>query len=169
MANDVGSIYSVALHNTHAEESQGLRQMQNQLAGLENYPQYAQILRDHIPVTEGQLKRLEQAMQAVGTSPSTFKEMVTQTAGTIGAAVHALAQDETLKNLYAGYAYQYHQIAAYRSLIAIAESAGHTEHVALFRQSLDEEKRAADRVDGLIEQITRHYVDLTVQGKKADS
>jgi hypothetical protein len=53
MANDVGSIYSVALHNTHAEESQGLRQMQNQLAGLENYPQYAQILRTTSPSPRG--------------------------------------------------------------------------------------------------------------------
>jgi hypothetical protein len=42
--------------------------------------------------------------------------------GTVGATVHALTQDETLKNLYAGYAFQYQQIAAYRSLIAIAEA-----------------------------------------------
>ncbi len=35
-----------------------------------------------------------------------------------------MAGDETLKNLYAAYAYQHDQIAAYRSLIVIAEAAG---------------------------------------------
>jgi ferritin-like metal-binding protein YciE len=94
---------------------------------------------------------------------------VTNTAGKVGAAVHALAQDETLKNLYAGYGYQYHQIAAYRSLIAIAEAAGHQEHVELFRKSLEEEKQAAQGVDGLIESVTRTYVERTTQDAKADS
>ena len=36
----------------------------------------------------------------MGESPSTVKENVTNLAGRIGATVHALAQDETLKNLY---------------------------------------------------------------------
>jgi ferritin-like metal-binding protein YciE len=80
-----------------------------------------------------------------------------------------LAQDETLKNLYAGFAYQYHQIAAYRSLIVFAERAGHTDHVAGFKQSIEEEKRAAQRVDELIESITRQYIEATLRGEKADS
>jgi hypothetical protein len=53
------------------------------------------------------LARLEQALQSAGESISSIKETVTTVAGTIGATVHGLFQDETLKNLYAGYAYQY--------------------------------------------------------------
>jgi ferritin-like metal-binding protein YciE len=115
------------------------------------------------------LQRIEQALSALGESPSALKEFVTNTAGRIGATVHALAQDETLKNLYAGFAYQYHQIAAYRSLIVFAERAGHTDHVAGFKQSIEEEKRAAQRVDELIESITRQYIEATLRGEKADS
>jgi ferritin-like metal-binding protein YciE len=169
MAADAMTIYTTALRNTHALEAQGLSQMEHQLSGLENYPDYAKLLTAHARTTQEQLKRLEQVLSSLGSSVSTLKETVTNTAGKVGAAVHALAQDETLKNLYAGFAYQYHQIAAYRSLIAIAELAGHSEHVALFRKSLEEEQLAAQGVDNLIEQVTRSYVERTARGAKADS
>jgi ferritin-like metal-binding protein YciE len=169
MATDIKTLYAGALRNTHAEESQGLQQLESQVKGLEKYPEYAHLLQDHIQVTRTQLQRIEQALSALGESPSALKEFVTNTAGRIGATVHALAQDETLKNLYAGFAYQYHQIAAYRSLIVFAERAGHTDHVAGFKQSIEEEKRAAQRVDELIESITRQYIEATLRGEKADS
>jgi ferritin-like metal-binding protein YciE len=115
-----------------------------------------------------QLQRLEQSLQAADESAPTVKEAVTAAAGTVGATVHGMFQDETLKNLYAGYAYQYEQIGAYRSLIAIAETAGETAHVAAFRQSVQEEEQAAQEVAGLIEPVTRRYVELTTSGDKAD-
>jgi ferritin-like metal-binding protein YciE len=97
-----------------------------------------------------------------------LKETVTSLAGSVGATMHAMAQDETLKNLYAGYAYQYEQIGAYRSLIAIAEAAGEPAHIAAFRQSLQEEEQAAQRVAEIIEPVTRRYVEFTTSGAKAD-
>ena len=169
MATDAKSLYTIALRNTHALESQGLQQMESQVKGLEQYPEYARLLRDHIEVTRGQLRRLEDALGALGESRSALKEAVTNLAGRIGATVHALAQDETLKNLYAGYGYQYDQIAAYRSLIVFAEAAGQTDHVAGFRQAIEEEKRGAQGVDGLIETVTRQYIERTRSGGKADS
>jgi ferritin-like metal-binding protein YciE len=168
MTTDVGSIYTTALRNTHAMEQQGLQQMEAQVSRLERYPEYAALLRQHIEITRQQLQRLEQALTAAGDSASSFKETVTTVAGTVGAAVHALAQDETLKNLYAGYAYQYEQIGAYRSLIRIAEAAGETAHIASFRQSLHEEEQAAQRVADLIEPVTSRYIELTTSGAKAD-
>jgi ferritin-like metal-binding protein YciE len=102
MATDPKSLYATALRNTHALESQGLQQMESQVKGLEHYPEYERLLRDHIEVTRGQLRRLDDALGALGESRSAIKEAVTNLAGRIGATVHALAQDETLKNLYAG-------------------------------------------------------------------
>ncbi len=168
MTTDARSIYTTALRNTHAMEQQGLQQMEIQVSRLERYPDYAALLRQHIETTRQQLQRLEQALSAAGESVSTFKETVTSIAGSVGATVHALAQDETLKNLYAGYAYQYEQIGAYRSLIRIAEAAGETAHVASFRQSLQEEEQAAQRVADLIEPVTSRYIELTTSGDKAD-
>lgn len=160
MANDVKQLYATALRNTHAEETQGLQQMERQVERLESYPQYAALLRRHISTTQGQVQRLEQALEAQGESSSSLKDIVTGLAGNIGAAVHALAGDETLKNLYAGYAYQYHQIAAYKSLIEIAKAAGATAHVSLFEKSLQEETEAANEVERLIAPVTQKYVQL---------
>ncbi len=168
MTMDARSIYQGALVNTHAMEQQGLQQMEKQIGRLERYPDYKALLERHVATTKGQLARLEAAMQAVGTGPSALKETVTSTIGHIGAQIHAAFQDETLKNLYAGYAYQYEQIGAYRSLIAIAESAGETSHVAGFRQSIQEEESAAQAVAAIIEPVTKHYVQLTTSGEKAD-
>ena len=168
MTANARSIYTTALRNTHAMEQQGLQQMEIQVSRLERYPDYAALLRQHIETTRQQLQRLEQALSAAGESISTFKETVTSLAGSVGATVHALAQDETLKNLYAGYAYQYEQIGAYRSLIRIAEAAEETAHIASFRRSLQEEEQAAQRVADLIEPVTSRYIELTTSGDKAD-
>ena len=158
MATDVKDIYVTALRNTRALEKQGLEQMERQLDRLESYPDYASVLRGHIPVTKSQLARLDVALQAVGESASSQKETATSVAGTIGAAVHAVAGDETLKNLYAGYAFQYDQIAAYRSLIVIAEAAGQSAQVAGFRLSIEEETKGAQAIDGIIESVTKAYL-----------
>lgn len=169
MTTDALSLYATALRNTHALETQGLRQMEAQVGGLGHYPDYASLLRSHIVTTQQQIDRLEKALSRLGESPSAFKETVTRLAGQIGATVHALAQDETLKNLYAGYGYQYDQIAAYRSLIVFAERAGHGDHAADFRRSIEEETAAAGGVDAIIESVTRQYIERTLAGQKADS
>jgi ferritin-like metal-binding protein YciE len=168
MTTDARSIYTTALRNTHAMEQQGLQQMEAQVSRLEKYPDYAALLQRHIETARRQVERLEQALQSVGESASTIKETVTSVAGSVGATVHGMFQDETLKNLYAGYAYQYEQIGAYRSLIAIAEAAGETAHTSAFRESIKEEELAAQQVADLIEPVTRRYVELTTSGSKAD-
>ncbi len=168
MTMDARAIYISSLRNTHALEQQGLQQLEIQVSRLERYPDYAALLQRHIETTRGQISRLDQALQALGEGPSTIKETVTSLVGTAGATVHAMAQDETLKNLYAGYAFQYQQIAAYRSLIAIAEAAGETAHTSGFQQSIQEEEQAAQAVAAIIEPVTRRYVELTTSGDKAD-
>lgn len=168
MATDARSIYAAALRNTHAMEQQGLRQMELQLSRLERYPEYKALLEGHIRTTRNQLKQLEEALGDHGESLSAIKETVTAVAGTVAATVHAAFTDETLKNLYAGYAYQYEQIGAYRSLIVIAEMAGDTTHSGSFGQSLREEEQAAERVAAIIEPVTRRYMELAMAGEKAD-
>lgn len=96
---DIATVYAGALRNTRALEKQGLEQMERQLSGLERYPDYAAVLRRHVETTKVQIDRLDRALAAVGEIGSSLKETVTSVAGFIGAAVHAIAQDETLKNL----------------------------------------------------------------------
>jgi len=166
---DIATIYQGSLRNTHAAEKQGLEQMERQLDGLDRYPDYAALLNNHIEVTKDQLRRIERALSETGGDTSSFKEGVTAVAGIVGAAVHALAQDETLKNLYAGYAYQFEQIAAYKSLKVIADAAGYSQHGEWIDRSILEEEQAAKAAEALIAPVTARYLDLTLHGQKADS
>lgn len=164
MSTDAKTVYEGSLRNTHAAEHQGLTQMKGQVNTLDEYPEYKALLQRHITTTESQLDRIERALEELGTSTSAFKEAVTSTVGAIGAAGHRMAQDATLKNLYAGYAYQYEQIGAYRSLAIIADRAGYAAHRSWIDQSIGEEERAAEEVKAIIEPVTRKYLDLTLNG-----
>jgi len=161
MTTDARTIYQGSLRNTHALEQQGLQQMERQVDGLSDYPDYAAVLRGHIDTTRAQLRRIEGALNEAGGSASGAQEAFTGAVGSAGAAVHGLFQDTTLKNLYAGYAFQFDQIAAYRSLAVIAAAAGFAGHAGWIETSIAEEKTAADAVEALIEPVTRRYLELT--------
>ncbi|WP_174278571.1 DUF892 family protein [Sphingomonas bacterium] len=158
MTTDVKAIYTQSLRNTHAAEHQGLVQMQAQVKGLDGYPAYQALLERHIGTTQTQLERLEHALAAAGAGGGGLREAVTTAAGTVGAAVHGVMPDATLKDLYAGYAFQFEQIAAYRSLAVIAAAAGHGADAGWIEQSVAEEQAAAREVEELIEPVTRQFL-----------
>lgn len=158
MSTDVKSMYQQALRNTHAMEHQGLVQMQAQVKGLDDYPQYASLLEQHIEVTKRQLARLEAEMEEAEAGSGALREAVTTAAGTVGAAVHGIMPDATLKNLYAGYAFQHEQIAAYQSLKVIADAAGHGGHAGWIDQTIAEEQEAAKAVEVLIAPVTQSFI-----------
>jgi len=160
---DAKAIYQGALRNTHALEQQGLQQIERQLNGLDDYPDYAALLRRHAGTVRTQLGRIEAALAEAGGEVSGAQEAVTGAIGSVGAAVHGLFQDTTLKNLYAGYAFQYDQVAAYTSLAVIAEQAGFAAHRDWIATTIQEERTAADEVEALIEPVTRRYLELTLR------
>lgn len=165
--SDLQSTYVTALKNTHALELEAMQAMERQVDRLERYPQMKTILVEHIEETKRQRERLETALSNQGSSPATLKESVLGAAGNAAAIFHAPAQDEILKNLYADHALENYEIAAYRSLISIAERAGDTAGVSAFRQSLAEEEAMAKRVADQIEPVTAKYLELTLSGATA--
>ncbi len=167
MADSTRDIYVTALKNTHALEMQALQIMERQVGRLERYPEMEQALRRHIEETHGQRDRLQEALQALGDSPSTIKEGVLGLVGNVMAIGHTPAQDEILKNSYANHAFENFEIAAYTSLLAIGEAAGE-RNLSGFQQSLKEEETMAQTVRDLIVPTTRRYVELTSAGEKAD-
>lgn len=163
----IRSVYATALRNTHALETEALQVMERQVERLENYPEMKQALTQHIEETRGQRDRLEQALSALGENPSTVKEAVMGVMGNLAAMAHIPAQDEILKNTFANHAVEAFEIAAYTSLLTIAEAAGDQASLPGFRQSLAEEQAMAERIKALAEPITRKYLSLTTQGDAA--
>ena len=161
-------IYATALRNTHALEQEALQVMERQVERLQNYPEMEQMLRRHIDETYRQRERLEEALGVLGETPSVLKDAVMGLMGNLAAIAHSPAQDEILKNTFANHALENFEIAAYKSLITIAETAGQTGFITGFQQSLREEQTMAQQIHDSVETITRKYLMLTEQGAKAD-
>jgi len=168
MALDTRSLYVTALQNTHALEMEALQIMERQVERLQRYPETEAALRRHIQETHGQRDRLEQALSSLSESPSGAKESVLGMMGNLAAVAHAPAQDEVLKNVFANRAFENYEIAAYMSLLAIAEAAGQSGHLTGFEQSLKEEQTMAQTIADLVKPTTLRYLELTTSGAKAD-
>jgi len=159
-------LYVRALKNTHALEQQALQIMERQVERLDQYPEMEQALRRHIQETHGQRDRLEEILLGFNEKPNALKEGVLGFVGNMAALGHAPFSDEILKDTYANHAFENFEVAAYKSLLTIAEVAGEGSTAGI-EQSLREEEAMARFVYENIEAITRKYAALALAGEKA--
>jgi ferritin-like metal-binding protein YciE len=165
---DIQSIFITGVRNAHALEKEALQIMERQVERLENYPEMEAVLRKHIAETKQQEERIDAILDGLGTDRSVLKDLATQFMGNMAAIAHAPAGDEILKNTFANHAFENYEIAAYKSLIAMAEAAGHSRFIPSLQQTLREEENAARQINELIEPITRKYLARASSGAKAD-
>jgi ferritin-like metal-binding protein YciE len=160
-------LYHTGLRNMHALEMTAIELTQRQTERLENYPEMKARLQQHHGESEEQARRLENILDRRSASTSGVKNTVTSVMGNVAAAVHVPASDEVLKNTFANFAFEHQEIAAYTSLITMAESLGDSQAVPLLRQSLAEEERMAEWIRGQIVPTTERFMQLTRAGKSA--
>ncbi|MBV8768417.1 MAG: ferritin-like domain-containing protein [Hyphomicrobiales bacterium] len=146
------------LRNAHAMEVQARELMERQSERLSDYPQVQMRVRQHLDETNGQIKRLEDCLGACGESASTLKDTAMSALGNLAATGHAAASDEILKNTFANEAFEHYEIAAYKSLLTLCDKAGVSMAAAPLRQSLQEEEKMADWIDGHIEEVTLDFL-----------
>lgn len=164
----VRNIFITGLQNAHALEKEAIQLMNRQIERFENYPEMTELLRRHLRETEGQIRRLDEMLHTFGEDRSLLKDMATQFMANMAAAGHMPMADEVLKNTFANHAFENFEIASYKSLIVMAETAGHSAFVPALRETLEEEQRMAQAVHDQIEPITRKYLMREAQGLKAD-
>ena len=167
MADSVHETYITGLKNAHALEAQAIQLLSRQLERIENYPDHAAMIRTHLAESEAQQQRLASILERHGTSPSMLKDFMTGLTGNIAALAHAPMEDEILKNTFANYAFEHFEIAAYRSLIALAEASGDAQSIPLLRQSLAEEEKTAQLIGATIEDTTLRYARREAAGQTA--
>jgi ferritin-like metal-binding protein YciE len=165
--NRLHEIYHTGIRNLHALEQAALELTQRQIERLEHYPEMKARLARHHTESQEQARRLEAIMQRHGIAPSAMKTAATSVMGNVAAALHAPAPDEILKNTFANFAFEHQEIAAYTSLIAMAEHIGDTASVAPLTVSLGEEQAMADWIRGEIVPTTTRFLDLTAAGTAA--
>lgn len=167
MADSKRDILIVGLRNAYGLEGQALSTMRNASDRLTNYPQLKAAVDQHIKETERQQQMVEECLGRFGETPSTLKEAAMKLAGNLQAMTHALAGDEVLKDLFALFAFEHFEQASYRSLIAMAEEVGEASVAQTCREILRQEEAAGQKIGGMIEQITKTYMQRESSGQTA--
>jgi ferritin-like metal-binding protein YciE len=159
----------VGLRNAHAVEMQALQLMQRRVDRIEHYPDVAQRLRAHLGETERQAERLERILRFHDSGASTVKDVALQALANITALGNAIAGDEIIKNTFANFAFENYEIAAYRSLIVLAEKQGDRKALPLLRASLREEEQMADFIERNLTKLTLTYAEREDRGRQDEA
>lgn len=160
-------LYHQGLRNLHAEKTQALAAMENQVDHYGDYPELAAGIRRHMDATKQAQQALKNLLDKHGTSNSSLKEAVTGIVGTVASTVHAVMKDEPLKNTFATYAMEAHAVAAYSSLIAMAEAAGAAQDVPVLREGQQTDEAMIKFLEGQIVPVTRKYIQVETAQKAA--
>lgn len=160
-------IFVTGLKNAHAMESQALSIMKPQVSRIENYPEVARRLEEHIRETEGQIGRIEELLESLDESHSSLKDMALSFTGAMAAMGHTVAGDEILKNSFANFAFENFEIAAYKSLMTIAELGGFPSATSALQANLQEEQNMAKWLDDNLRTVTVRFANLREAGETA--
>lgn len=158
MTNTARDVFVVGLRNAHAMEVQARELMERQSERLGDYPDVQARVRTHLDETNGQIRRIEQCLEACGESASSLKDTAQSVMANTMAMAHAMAGDEILKNTFANNAFEHFEIAAYKSLLALCPEAGMESARNKLESSLKEEEQMAAWIDANIANVTKAYV-----------
>jgi ferritin-like metal-binding protein YciE len=167
LTNKARDIYIAGLRDQHAVENQAIELLERQVGRLENYPELRERMRSHIEESREQAHRLELLLSQQATSASSFKDTAMAFAGNMMALGHATASDEVVKNTLANFAFEHYEIAAYNSLLALADAVGHHGAKSALEASLREEQAMADWIEAHIRPTTLRYVERAAAGVTA--
>lgn len=165
--NEIRDVFILGLRNAHAMENQALSIMKPQLSRIENYPEVAAKLEQHIRETEGQITRIEEVLEGLDEDHSTLKDMALSFTGAMAAMGHTMAGDEILKNSFANFAFENFEIAAYKSLLTVADAGGFATATAALQSNLAEEEAMAKWLDDNLAAVTQKFLMLREGGTTA--
>ncbi|HET6522834.1 MAG TPA: ferritin-like domain-containing protein [Geminicoccaceae bacterium] len=167
MAQTAKDILIVGLRNAYALEGQALELTERQSERLEHYPQLRARVQQHLEETRQQQAMVEQCLSQLGTSPSALKEMAMSLMGNLQAMAHAMAGDEVLKNTFGSYAFEHFEIASYKALIVMAETAGEPQIARTCETILRQEEAMADWLGRHLDEVVRQYLARSEAGVTA--
>jgi ferritin-like metal-binding protein YciE len=150
------------LRDAYSAEKQALRAMQKMMktAGNEKLRQGFQM---HIEQTEGQVERLEQALEQLGGKPG--RKVCEAMRGLIEEANHEMGDHEKgalmdVVIVAAAQRIEHYEIAAYGTMASLAKAAGQKELGDLLGQTLEEEKRMDAELTRLAEsEVNRAFIE----------
>ena len=111
---------------------------------------------EHLEQTKGHVSRLEQIFESLGENPKGKKckgmeGLVAEGSDIIDQDLEDSAKDAGL--IGAAQRVEHYEIAAYGTVKAFAETLGHSEHVSLLEETLEEEKETDEKLTKLAQGI----------------
>ncbi|WP_439448195.1 ferritin-like domain-containing protein [Stenotrophomonas sp. ATs4] len=141
------------LQDAYAMEQEAETMMKAMASRIENHPQLAARISQHVQETQGQAASLRECIEALGGSVPTAKGLFAGMTAAIHAAGNSLMEDEIVKSVGIAFGFENTEIATYRALVIAAERAAAPDIAAVCGQILQEEIAMArwleDHQDGL--------------------
>jgi len=133
------------LADAHSIEEQALQQLKK-APDIAGDPRLETVFREHLAETERHEKLTRERLEALGASPSSFKDLVMKVGGE-GFVWFAKSQpDSTGKLVNHAYSYEALELGSYEMLLRVALHAGDHETVRIAREIRDDERNMRDRL-----------------------
>jgi ferritin-like metal-binding protein YciE len=150
-ADDVQKQLVKYLTDVHSTEENAITQLRSGAESVEDR-QLSDALRQHLAETEEHERLVRARLDAYDASPSKVKDMAQKGAAALTGAVAGAAPDTTGKIAIQAFAFEHLEIASYRMLRTVAQRAGDQETVQVAERILEQERAAAEKLSGLLEE-----------------
>jgi len=154
------------LRNAHGLEQQAIEMLERNIERLEHYDALRQRLSRHLEESRQQQAMIAQCLNDLGESPSTLKDTVMGMVQTMQQMAHAAADDEVLKNSFAGYAFEHFEIASYTALALFADAAGEPRIAETARAICQQEQDMADWLKAHLPEVAEEHLALMYSGEQ---
>lgn len=157
------------LRNLHSLEKQAISTLEPQVERLEGYPDLQARIREHVEQSREHAKRVDIALRQIDASTSPVKDALLGIMGWAQSSWQGVAQDTVLKNTLANIMFEHFEIASYRSVLKLADLAGHPEIKPDLEQSLREEEEMAKWLEDRLNAVTERYVEHEAKENVAEA
>ncbi|HUH58890.1 MAG TPA: ferritin-like domain-containing protein [Candidimonas sp.] len=147
------------LRDAHAMEMQAETMLDTTASRLENYPQLRARLQAHLEETREQARLVKTCIERLGGDTSGIKDMAAKATATAQGLSGMFVTDEVVKAAMASYTFEHMEIAAYRALIAAAETVGDLETRRVCEIILPQEEAMAAWLAEQLPIVTREFLE----------
>lgn len=146
------------LRDAHAMEQQAITMLTALAGRIENYPDVKAKVEQHLQETRRQADMLESCIKRRGSDTSTVKDLIGKFVAMGQGLSGVFVADEIVKGSMASYTFEHMEIAAYKVLIAAADSVGDAETSAVCQRILAEEEAMAKWLADNIGGVTKKFL-----------
>jgi ferritin-like metal-binding protein YciE len=164
---EVNKLMIEQLRDAYSAEKQALRVAQKMMKSATN-EKLKQGFQMHMEQTEGQIERIEQALEQLGSKPG--RKVCEAMRGLIEEAQHEMGDYSKgplmdVVIIAAAQRIEHYEIAAYGTMATLAKAAGQTQLGELMGQTLDEEKRMDAELSNIAEsEVNPAFIEMAQAG-----